>query len=119
MEVYNEYQLSADSRLGRQFRDLGPRRKMVGVMNIKGYDAWKLSGPPEPDGPTCDMCGDWGEIRVECEGMYVKGRTLPPLMICADCFTGQDDGPCFDDLPLAADVEREQAEEYGDYLYQQ
>jgi len=85
-------------------------------MNLPGYDAWKLSGPPESDGPTCEFCGNGGEIRVLHEGW---GK-VPVCLSCDDCFSpSDDDGPCFDDLQLAVDYFREQEEERGDYLLQQ
>ncbi len=84
-------------------------------MNIPGYDAWKLSGPPEWEGPTCDYCGAGGDVRVESEGC---GRVKPSL-VCEDCFTGQDDGPCFDDLQTAEDYAGEREDLRADYLMDQ
>jgi hypothetical protein len=88
-------------------------------MNIKGYDAWKLSGPPEWEGPTCDYCGTGESLRVECPSFYHRGKTHPPALICEDCFTGTDDGPCFDDLQTAAEYYQEQADMRADYLHDQ
>jgi len=84
-------------------------------MNIPGYDAWKLSGPPEWEGPTCDGCGSGGDIRVHTDGW---GR-IPPGLTCEECFTGQDDGPCFDDLQTADDYAQEEADMRADFLHDQ
>lgn len=78
------------------------------------YDERRMT-PPEPDGPTCDWCGAEGEIRVESEGL--AGTRHKPSITCEDCFTGHDEGPCFDDLALAVDHFRELAEVRGDYLH--
>ena len=72
-------------------------------MDIKGYDAWKLSGPPEWDGPQCNWCGGIYDIRVKTEGC----GHVPPVLTCEECFTGQDDGPDFDDLQTAYDYARD------------
>ena len=84
-------------------------------MNIKGYDAWKLSGPPEWDGPTCDWCGGGDDVRVESEGI----GTAKPILICVDCFIPKDDdGPCFDDLQPAAEYYQDEADDLADCQYQ-
>ena len=85
------------------------------MTGIPGYDAWKLASPPEDDGPQCDYCGTWGDIRVQTEGC---GR-IKPVLSCENCFTGQDDGPCFDDLEAAEDYAQEQADMRADYLHDQ
>ena len=87
-------------------------------MNIPGYDAWKLSGPPEWGGPTCDYCGTGEDIRVQCPGFYYR-KSHPAALVCEDCFTGQDDGPCFDDLQPVAEHEQEKADLRADYLHDQ
>jgi hypothetical protein len=44
--------------------------------------------------PECPYCGATENLRViRCDGY------IPDEYICADCFTGTDTGPCFDDLP--------------------
>ena len=83
-------------------------------MNIKGYDAWKLSGPPEWEGPTCNWCGGGDDVRVLNKADKVFGADL----ICADCFTGKGDGPCFDDLQPAAEYYQDEADERADCQYQ-
>ena len=89
-------------------------------MNIPGYDAWRLAGPPEPDGPTCDYCGGGNEVRVVCEGFYHRGKTHPAALTCADCYESSDeDGHCFDDLQLAAEYYQDQADARADYLHDQ
>ncbi len=77
-------------------------------MDIPGYDAWKLAGPPEADDPQCDWCGNWRDVRVQSEGGRAFGITVKPALTCEDCFTGQDDGPCFDDLQTAEEYFGEQ-----------
>lgn len=44
--------------------------------------------------PECPYCGATEGLRVKCDG----GGYIAPEYTCADCFTGQDDGPTFDDL---------------------
>ena len=82
-------------------------------MNIPGYDAWRLAGPPEWDGPTCDFCGSGDDIRVRNEAY---GRS-PMMLTCAACFTGPDDGPDFEDLQTAEDHAQEQADLRADHLH--
>ena len=87
-------------------------------MNIPGYDAWKLRSPDEDHrGPSCDYCGDWRALRVACPGHYFRGRNHPPEIVCKDCFTGQDDGPCFDDLQTVAEYAEELEDVRADYLH--
>lgn len=43
----------------------------------------------------CPYCGATEGLRVRCDG----GGYIAPEYTCENCFTGQDDGPCFDDLP--------------------
>ncbi len=46
--------------------------------------------------PACAYCDqdDPAKLRViDCDGY------IPDDYICAECFTGTDDGPCWDDLP--------------------
>jgi hypothetical protein len=47
--------------------------------------------------PECPYCGATKGLRVACDG----GGFVAPDYICADCFMGQDEGPCFDDLAEA------------------
>ena len=75
-------------------------------MNIPGYDDWRLSGPPEPIGPTCDCCGSGEDIRVDQSGKK-------PQLICEECFGG------FDDLQTASEYAQEQADLRADYLHDQ
>jgi len=84
-------------------------------MNIPGYDAWKLSGPPEWDGPTCDWCGTGDDVRVQCEGKW----HVKPVLTCEECFTGQDEGPCFDDLQPADEYYQDEADERADAMMEQ
>lgn len=47
--------------------------------------------------PCCPFCATTQGLRIASQdpwGGHVE-------YICEDCFTPQDDGPCFDDLPLA------------------
>jgi hypothetical protein len=87
-------------------------------MNIPGYDAWKLSGPPEWEGPTCDYCGTGDDIRVESPAI---GRSKA-VLVCEECFTTPEGGhnePCFDDLQTADDYAQEQTDMRADYLHDQ
>lgn len=45
----------------------------------------------------CPYCGTTSGLRVASDG----GGYIAPEYSCEACFTGQDDGPCFDDLPAA------------------
>jgi hypothetical protein len=45
--------------------------------------------------PECPYCGATDGLRMKCDG----GGYVAPEYTCGDCFTGTDDGPCFDDLP--------------------
>lgn len=42
----------------------------------------------------CPYCGTTHGLRIKS----VNPRTGEIDPICSDCFTGMDDGPCFDDL---------------------
>jgi hypothetical protein len=84
-------------------------------MQIPGYDDWKLSGPPEWEGPTCEFCGDGGDIRVINEGYSHQPATL----ICEGCFTPLPGGPDWEDLTTAAEYAQEQADLEADYRYDQ
>ncbi len=75
-------------------------------MNIPKYDDWRLSGPPEWEGPTCDFCGAGGDIRVD-------KTPRKPELICSDCFAG------FDELQPAIEYLTDQAEARADYLHDQ
>lgn len=81
------------------------------MTDLPGYDAWRLGGPDEPSGPTCDYCGGTENVRVAHRGYASVGEGL----ICEDCFVGSDDGPCFDDLQLASDYYEELALGRGDH----
>lgn len=48
--------------------------------------------------PECPYCGETAGLRIECRG---DGMRVQTDYICAGCFRGTDDGPCFDDLPAA------------------
>ena len=50
----------------------------------------------QPLSPECHYCGDnKSELRVlEYDGY------IPDELTCEECFSGADDGPYFDDLPL-------------------
>lgn len=85
------------------------------MTTIPGYDDWKMT-PPDADGLQCDWCGAGSEIRVESEG---DGWKTKPSLTCEECFTGTDDGPCFDDLETAEEYFGEQEAERGDYLLEQ
>lgn len=47
----------------------------------------------------CPYCGTTEGLRVACDG----GGYIAPDYICEVCFTGQDDGPCSDDLPAVSE----------------
>lgn len=49
------------------------------------------------DTPTCAYCDETRNLRQLHDG----GGYIEPDYVCEDCFTPQDDGPCFDDLPAA------------------
>ena len=56
---------------------------------------------PEPKTemtPDCSYCGATEGLRVWCDG----GGYTAPEYTCEVCFTGTDDGPCFDELKPAA-----------------
>ena len=78
-------------------------------------DDVNIPAPPGADDPQCDWCGAWGDIRVRNEAY---GRS-PMMLTCADCFTGPDDGPDFDDLQTAEDHAQEQADLRADHLHDQ
>ena len=67
--------------------------------------------PPDADDLQCDWCGAGREIRIESEGGRAFGVVVKPTLTCEGCFTGKDDGPCFDDLQLAEEYEAEQEAE--------
>ena len=69
-------------------------------MNLPGYDAWKLSCPPEDDGPTCNECGSAEDVRVEGRGK----------MICRECFSER-----FDSLPTPTEYAEDEAAERADH----
>lgn len=50
---------------------------------------------PQPSTPACPYCGTTHGLRITGRDPRIG---YAPDYICADCFTGQDDGPCFDDL---------------------
>lgn len=50
--------------------------------------------------PECPYCGETKNLRIVCPAIGKCG----PVYTCEDCFTGRDDGPCFDDLPEVPDV---------------
>lgn len=95
---------SIRSRLGSGVRN------SRGTGTLPGYDAWRLRGPDEPSGPTCDYCGTDKGVRVAHRGW----GGVKDSLICEDCFTGADDGPCFDDLQLAAEYYEDMADERAD-----
>jgi hypothetical protein len=47
------------------------------------------------DRPRCVGCDETKGLRMSCDG----GGFVPATYVCRECFTGADDGPCFDDLP--------------------
>lgn len=54
----------------------------------------------KPSTQACPYCGTTHGLRIASRDPRIGHA---PDFICADCFTGQDDGPCFDDLePVAA-----------------
>lgn len=57
--------------------------------------------------PICWMCETVTGLRMTTDG----GGYVPPEFVCVECFTEQDDGPCFNDLtpylPFSAQGERE------------
>jgi len=48
----------------------------------------------------CPYCGTRHDLRVAS----VDPRTGYRDLICEDCFTGTDTGPCFDDLPVLSEA---------------
>lgn len=46
----------------------------------------------------CPYCGATEGLRMVNDG----GGFIAPSYTCEDCFTTSDDGPCFDDLPVAS-----------------
>lgn len=58
----------------------------------------RLSLQPAQSDLKCWMCERTdGELREQSDGGGYESSTL----VCADCFTPQDTGPTFDDLPVA------------------
>lgn len=50
-----------------------------------------------PEVPKCSTCErEQVELREQCDG----GGYVDPTIVCETCFTPQDTGPTFDDLPL-------------------
>ena len=47
--------------------------------------------------PRCAYCDETDGLRSLHDG----GGYIEPDYVCEACFTPQDDGPCFDDLPAA------------------
>jgi hypothetical protein len=47
----------------------------------------------------CAYCGTTNGLRIHHEPLPGWGERYEADYVCEDCFTGQDDGPCFDDLP--------------------
>jgi hypothetical protein len=47
--------------------------------------------------PECPYCGATEGLRIKCDGFGIEA----PEFTCEGCFTPADDGPCFDDLPIA------------------
>lgn len=54
-----------------------------------------------PAEKECDFCGAPAS-ETELRELSESYGTIPATVTCAECFTGSDDGPCFDDLPEAA-----------------
>ena len=46
--------------------------------------------------PACPYCGTTHGLRIASQDPWGGHKEY----ICAECFTGTDTGPCFDDLPL-------------------
>ena len=51
-----------------------------------------------PSTPACPYCGTTHGLRITGRDPRIG---YAPDYICEACFTGQDDGPCFDDLDPA------------------
>ena len=70
-------------------------------MTIKGYDAWKLQGPPEP---SCDLCNDTGWLD------------------CMNCGGDGEVDDCGTDCPVCEGSGRVECENHDepdcDYLYE-
>lgn len=47
----------------------------------------------------CKFCGTSFGLRIDSQDPWGGHREY----VCAECFTGRDDGPCFDDLPEATE----------------
>lgn len=54
-----------------------------------------------PSTPACPYCGTTHGLRITGRDPRIG---YAPNFICADCFTGTDDGPCFDDLQTLEEV---------------
>lgn len=52
-----------------------------------------------PSTPACPYCGTTHGLRIASRDPRIG---YAPDFICEACFTGQDDGPCFDDLEPVA-----------------
>lgn len=68
-------------------------------MNLPGYDAWKLAGPPDPEGPECAECGGYDDVRME-DGTPV----------CRECFCDR-----FSSLPTPREHAEAAADEAADH----
>jgi hypothetical protein len=49
----------------------------------------------------CVYCETTKGLRVVSPAYTHRGKTHPPDWICEACFTPQDEGPTFDDLPAS------------------
>lgn len=63
-------------------------------------DADEIHGDKQQ--PQCCYCG---AIQAEFRVLDYDGYR-PSELTCEDCFTGGDEGPCFDDLPTIEEYTR-------------
>lgn len=53
----------------------------------------------------CAYCDTMKGLRISMPSFIYRGKRHPTEWICEACFTPQDEGPCFDDLPTSEEPE--------------
>lgn len=75
--------------------------RLASIGSVDGYaERWEECRHCDAEGwiiPECSYCDRTDGLRLHHDG----GSYIAPDYVCEDCFHGDDDGPGFDDLPLA------------------